>query len=126
MLPCSFALINARPIAVEKFHGVSLDKEFVDRKFAVMLGGSWIPGRFPQQDWPSLSQKLGCIPMFPVPHLGNQTSTMMGGWELSIPKTSKHKDLAWELITLILRPHILGPWLERYGYLPTQIPIGPV
>jgi multiple sugar transport system substrate-binding protein len=115
--------INAG-IAVEKFHGVSLDKEFVDRKFAVMLGGSWIPGRFPQQDWSSLSQKLGFIPMFPVPHLGNQTSTMMGGWELSIPKTSQHKDLAWELITLILNPHILGPWLERYGYLPTQIPIG--
>jgi multiple sugar transport system substrate-binding protein len=48
----------------------------------------------------------------------------MGGWLLSIPVSSKNKDLAWELITLALEPDRLTPWLERYGYLPTQIPIG--
>jgi len=49
---------------------------------------------------------------------------MMGGWELTIPKSSTHKDLAWELLTIMLRPDLLAPWLEQYGYLPTQIPIG--
>jgi len=48
----------------------------------------------------------------------------MGGWELSITKTSTHKDLAWELITTMLKPDILGPWLSQNGFLPTQIPIG--
>jgi multiple sugar transport system substrate-binding protein len=48
----------------------------------------------------------------------------MGGWELSIPNTSTHKDLAWELITIMLKPEILGPWLAQNDFLPTQIPIG--
>jgi multiple sugar transport system substrate-binding protein len=111
-------------IKPEKFHGVSLDKEFADKKYAVMIGGSWIPGRFPQQQWPSLKGQLGFLPLFPIPAGENQTSTLMGGWELTIPKSSIHKDLAWELLTIILKPDLLGPWLEQYGYLPTQVPIG--
>ena len=54
----------------------------------------------------------------------NQTATMMGGWELSIPQSSANKDLAWELITILEEPNILAPWLSKYGYLPTQSVIG--
>jgi multiple sugar transport system substrate-binding protein len=43
---------------------------------------------------------------------------------LSIPATSRNKDLAWELISLILQPKILAPFHQKYGLLPTQIPIG--
>jgi multiple sugar transport system substrate-binding protein len=32
--------------------------------------------------------------------------------------------LAWELIEAILEPDTLGPWIQEYGYLPTQIPLG--
>src|SRR5919112_1250153 len=42
-------------------------KEFADRKFAVMLEGTWLLGFFPRDQWPDLEQKLGFIPMFPVP-----------------------------------------------------------
>ena len=52
------------------------------------------------------------------------TSTMMGGWEFAVPQTSKHKDLAWELITIILEPKILAPWLADHAFLPTQRTIG--
>jgi multiple sugar transport system substrate-binding protein len=62
--------------------------------------------------------------MFPV-HTGvNQTSTMMGGWELAIPQTSKNKELTWELITLMVDPRIMTPWLKQTGFLPTQKSIG--
>ena len=37
--------------------------------------------------------------------------------------TSKNKDLTWELITLVLQPNILAPFHQKYGLLPTQIPI---
>jgi multiple sugar transport system substrate-binding protein len=110
--------------------GVNPQTKFFDtafaqnKSFAVMLAGSWMPGEFPNQQWPDLEEKLGFIPMFPVPFTENDTSTTMGGWLLSIPVSSKNKDLAWELITLALEPDRLTPWLERYGYLPTQIPIG--
>jgi len=80
------------------------DKLFVDRKLAVLQSGSWLPGAFPRQQWPTFGQGIGFIPMFPVPTGINQTSTMMGGWELAIPQTSKNKDLAWELITLMVDP----------------------
>jgi multiple sugar transport system substrate-binding protein len=101
------------------------DTAFAQNKsFAVMLAGSWMPGEFPRQEWPGLEEKLGFIPMFPVPSAGNDTATTMGGWLLSIPQSSKNKDLAWELITIALEPDRFTPWLERYGYLPTQIPIG--
>jgi multiple sugar transport system substrate-binding protein len=62
--------------------------------------------------------------MFPVPNKGNRTLTMMGGWVLSIPTVSENKELAWELITIMLEPRILAPWLAEYLYLPTQKTIG--
>ena len=52
------------------------------------------------------------------------TSTLMGGWLLSIPETSQNKELAWELITIMLEPEVLIPMLLQQGYLPTQKSIG--
>jgi multiple sugar transport system substrate-binding protein len=101
-----------------------LDIAFVNRNFSVMLGGSWMPGEFPRESWPTLEQEVGFIPMFPVPNQTTQTSTMMGGYELSIPSTSQNSDLAWELITILAEPEILGPFLQQYGYLPTQKTLG--
>jgi multiple sugar transport system substrate-binding protein len=101
-----------------------LENSFPNRNFSVMLGGSWMPGEFPRESWPTLEQQVGFIPMFPVPNATTQTSTMMGGWELAIPSTSQHSDLSWELITIMASPEILGPFLEEYGYLPTQRVLG--
>ncbi len=103
---------------------INFEKEFANRKYAVMLAGSWLPGNFPSLTKESLEQQVGMIPMFPVPNGNTTTATIMGGWLLSIPETSRNKELAWELITIISRPEILSPMLARYGYLPTQIPIG--
>ena len=69
-------------------------------------------------------QEVGFIAGFPVPAAGNESATIMGGWLLNIPSSSKNKDLAWELITLIEQSKILAPFHEKYGLLPTQIPIG--
>jgi multiple sugar transport system substrate-binding protein len=101
-----------------------LEKAFTNKNFSVMLAGSWMPGEFPKESWPTLEQELGFIPMFPVPNQTIQTSTMMGGWELAIPSTSQNSDLAWELITIIAEPNRLAPFLQEYGYLPTQRVVG--
>ena len=104
-------------------------KEFTDRKFAVMIEGSWLPSSTQKpiqnsRDRIEFENQIGFLPMFPVPVEGNQNSTLMGGWEFSIPSTSLHKELAWKLITIMLEPNILAPWLEEHGFLPTQIAIG--
>ena len=83
-----------------------------------------MPSWFPRESWPTLEQQVGFIPMFPVPNQTISTSTMMGGWELAIPSTSQNSDLAWELITIMAQPEILGPFLQQYGYLPTQQVLG--
>jgi multiple sugar transport system substrate-binding protein len=100
-------------------------QEFADKKFAVMLEGSWLLATFPREQWPNIDQRVGMLPMFPVPNEdNNKTATMMGGWILSIPETSKNKDLSWELLTLMVEPEVLTPMLQKEGYLPTQKPIG--
>lgn len=99
--------------------------EFLERKFAVMIEGSWLPVPFLQsQPEKNFEDRIGFIPTLPVPYKNNQTSTLMGGWALSIPKTSIHKDLAWKLMELTLTPKILNPFLLQGGYLPTQISMG--
>jgi multiple sugar transport system substrate-binding protein len=60
-------------------------------------------------------QKVGFLPMFPVPNLSYKSATLMGGWLLDIPSTSENKDLAWELITLVLDLKIMTPLHEKYG-----------
>jgi multiple sugar transport system substrate-binding protein len=105
---------------VEHFSGM----EFADRKFAVMLEGSWLLGFFPREQWPDFAEKVGFLPMFPVPNEEIETASLMGGWLLAIPNTSKNKDLAWELIALMVEPRIISPLDGQYGYLPTQVPIG--
>ena len=101
-------------------------QEFADKRFAVMLEGSWILGQFPKNEWSTLEEKIGMVPMFPVPGNSNSTntSTLMGGWILSIPETSQNKELAWELLTIMLEPEVLIPMLLQQGYLPTQKSIG--
>jgi multiple sugar transport system substrate-binding protein len=100
------------------------ERAFANRNFSVMLAGSWMPGEFPRESWPTLEEKVGFIPMFPVPNQTIPTSTMMGGWELAVPSTSQHSDLSWELITILAEPEILSPFLAEYGYLPTQQVLG--
>lgn len=73
----------------------------------------------------AFEEKVGFFPMFPVPSLNNTGSTTtLGGWLLGIPQTSTNKDLAWELITIIEEPEVMASFHEKYGWLPTQIPIG--
>jgi multiple sugar transport system substrate-binding protein len=114
--------INAglKPIANGNFDTISL----INRTYAVFPEGSWLPGEFPSDLRSNLTQKVGFIPMYPVPKQGIQTTTVMGGWELGIPQTSDNKELAWELITLMLEPDVLAPMLMKTGYLPTQKDIG--
>jgi multiple sugar transport system substrate-binding protein len=114
--------INAgiRPISSGKYD----ESSFVNRTYAIFPEGSWLPEEFSPDQRSNLTKSVGFIPMYPVPKEGVQTTTVIGGWELSIPQTSKNKDLTWELITLMLEPDVLAPMLTKTGYLPTQTSIG--
>ena len=100
-------------------------EEFLDRKFAVMIEAlqHHVPITTPLNRT-HFEQNVGFIPMIPIPENSFRTSTLMGGWEFGVPVTSTHKDLAWDLITIMLEPQILGPYLTKHANMPTQIPIG--
>lgn len=99
--------------------------EFLDRKFAVMLEALQNHVHVNTTDQKNeFEHKVGFLPMFPVPDGANQSATMMGGWEFSIANKSKNKDLAGELVTIMEDPKIITPFFEKYGLLPTQVPIG--
>jgi multiple sugar transport system substrate-binding protein len=99
--------------------------EFLDRKFAVMLEAlqNHVHLNTTEQKQ-AFEQQVGFFPMFPVPSLNNTSSSLLGGWLLSVPQTSQNKDLAWELISIIEEPEIMAPFHAQFGLLPTQIPIG--
>ena len=100
-------------------------KEFLDRKFAVMLEALQNHVRLNTTEQnQAFEEEVGFFPMFPVPSLNNTSSSLLGGWLLSVPQTSTNKDLAWELISIIEEPEIIAPFHAQFGLLPTQIPIG--
>jgi len=61
------------------------------------------------------------LPIFPIPNSSYRSATLMGGWLLCIPETSGNKDLAWELITLVLDPKNNDTFARKIQ--PTQIPM---
>jgi multiple sugar transport system substrate-binding protein len=74
-------------------------KEFLDRKFAVMSEAVQNHVRndynvTTPQKAREFEQKVGIIPMLPISDPSYRSVTLLGGWELGIPQTSKHKDLA--------------------------------
>lgn len=96
-------------------------QEFADKRYAVMLEGSWLAGKFSKNiTKEELENKIGMLPLFPTPSEEVDTATMAGGWVLAIPKTSRHQDLAWELMEIIQSPEIMSQFLAKFGYLPTQ------
>lgn len=70
-------------------------------KLAIGLDGFWQTGNWGETGaapWPEAFDKLGFAAM-PTEHgQAPGTTSMSGGWALSIPKNSHHKDLAWEFI----------------------------
>ena len=97
-------------------------QEFADKRFAVMLEGSWLPGTFKgtMNNTKLFERQIGMLPMFPVPEGVNQSATMMGGWLLGMSSQTENKDLTWELIATMVDPDVLLPMLNKTGYLPTQ------
>ena len=75
--------METKPITID------FEKEFANKKYAIMLGGSWLPASFPSLTKQDIEKQIGMIPMFPVPNENTTTSTVMGGWLLSIPDRLK-------------------------------------
>jgi multiple sugar transport system substrate-binding protein len=63
--------------------------------------------------------KLANIRRAPLPHFkGNRPTSVFGGWNLMVSKSSAHKEAAVEFIRFFESEHIQRKMFERGGYIP--------
>jgi len=105
-------------MGIEPFTEHQFGPEFVSRRFATYLDGTWVYGLV--ADSGEDMSNLGLVAAFPTPSEAVETATMAGGWTLAIPSTSEHPDEAWEFLKAMLDVDTLGRMQVQYGYLPTQ------
>ena len=63
----------------------------------MMIEASHVPLYFTPEQRKDLTENVGFLPL-PVPNENTKTTTMVGGWELGVPITSKNKILRGSLL----------------------------
>ncbi|WP_409294076.1 ABC transporter substrate-binding protein [Peribacillus sp. SCS-26] len=82
---------------------VAYQQMFPKGKLAIGLDGFWQTGNWGEDGaapWPDAFKILGFAAMPTQNGQAPGTTSMSGGWALSIPKNSRHKDAAWDFIKL--------------------------
>ena len=92
--------------------------EFVSRRFATSLDGTWVYGLLAKSK--AKMDDVGLVAAFPTQKEGAETATMAGGWTLAIPATSKQPDVAWEFLKDMLDVKVMGEAQAKFGYLPVR------
>lgn len=86
--------------------GNTATREYLPQgKLAISLDGSWITGNYFAEGaapWPEYKGVLGFAPMPTSKGQAPGSITLAGGWALSIPSNSKHKEEAWNFIKYAL------------------------
>ncbi|WP_369596739.1 ABC transporter substrate-binding protein [Tuberibacillus sp. Marseille-P3662] len=93
-------------------------------KLAIGLDGIWQTGNWHEDGpapWPEAFDALGYAPMPTEKGQEPGTTSMSGGWALSIPKNSNSKDLAWEFIKMASsQEHNLSLLLKERSLTPRK------
>jgi multiple sugar transport system substrate-binding protein len=92
--------------------------EFVSRRFATVIDGTWVYGAVANSK--AKMDDVGLVAAFPTKEQGGETATMAGGWTLAIPSTSKQPDVAWEFLKAMLDVKVMGDAQAKFGYLPVR------
>ncbi len=89
---------------------------FIQERVAMMMTGDW--GIKPVQSGnPNLDFGIAPLPA------GKQKATVIGGYDLAIPKTSKNQDSAWGFLQFLASKE-QEPMLEGYGRVPARQDVG--
>ncbi|MEG6569981.1 ABC transporter substrate-binding protein [Thermoanaerobacterium thermosaccharolyticum] len=91
--------------------------QFASEKVAMMINGPYeiltieqaAPDFKANEDW-----KVAPLPTYKT------AASALGGENIAVIKSSKHKDLAWEFIKFFEQPQIAEKWYKEAGYLPSR------
>jgi multiple sugar transport system substrate-binding protein len=90
-------------------------------KLAIVLGSNWYPGQWVfkfADPWPTANKEVGVAP---VPTQNGQApgkATTIAGWSWAIARTSKHPDLAWDLIEIMQKSKNMIDHANWAGFVP--------
>jgi multiple sugar transport system substrate-binding protein len=92
-------------------------------KLAIDLDGSWVPQSWaPQGDrpWPQWSKVMGWTAMPTQFGQAEGSTSMSGGWALSIGSKSSNPDLAWDFISTALSEQGATDWVKIASEIPVR------
>ncbi|MDY0393666.1 ABC transporter substrate-binding protein [Virgibacillus halophilus] len=90
--------------------------QFINGKFPMFQGGSWIIPIMEKEDI-----NYDIIPL-PTPEKGGDSMGPIGGEVMVIGKNSKNEKAAWDFIAWTQDEEVLNPINETFGYLPAYLP----
>ena len=92
-------------------------------ELAINLDGSWLPHTWiPTGDrpWPEWNNVMGYAPMPTQNGQGEGSTSMSGGWALSVGSKSADPDLAWDFISLALNEQNSTEWIKLASEIPVR------
>ncbi|NIK77839.1 multiple sugar transport system substrate-binding protein [Paenibacillus castaneae] len=100
-----------------------IENDFADGKTAALVSGPWLLKDFEiSRDNGGLGGVIdkANIGLAPLPMGPEKRSTFIGGSNLAVFQTSKHKDAAWELIRYLSSDEAQLAYSKRLGMLPAK------
>jgi multiple sugar transport system substrate-binding protein len=103
--------------------GTQVENEFKGGRLAVFIGGPWVLQSSKRADddvWTDAARKnVGVAPM--PGGEGNKGYTFIGGSNLMVFKSSKHKDAAWELVKYLSQDDVQTDYAGLMGMFPARL-----
>jgi multiple sugar transport system substrate-binding protein len=103
--------------------GTQVENQFKGGRLAVWMGGPWVLGSVTRADddtWSAGARKnVGIAPM-PAGPTG-KGYTFVGGSNLMVFKSSKHKDAAWELVKYLSSDQVQRSYADLLGMFPARL-----
>ena len=103
--------------------GTQVENQFKGGKLATWMGGPWVLGsvkRADDENWvPAARKNVGVAPMPKGPT--GEAFTFVGGSNLMMYKSSKHKNEAWELIKYLSQDQVQTDYASIQGMFPARV-----
>ena len=92
-------------------------------KLAINLDGSWLPMSWAKggdRPWPQWDEVMGYAPMPTQSGQGPGSTSLSGGWALSIGSKSSNPDLAWDFVSTALNEENSTDWVKLAKEIPVR------
>ncbi len=112
----------ADPSMLER-DGTQVENMYKGGRLAVWIGGPWVLGSIPREDdtnWSDAARNNTAVAPMPAGPDG-KANTFVGGSNLMMFSSSKHKDAAWALIKYLSQDSVQKDYANLLGMFPARL-----